>query len=398
MMSSISRMILFLCGCLFAISCGSSTSSDHEGQAVLRIGANIEATGSYSYAGEASINAMNLFIKELNSSGRLQMEETAYQIEVILKDNESTIAGTEAAADELINDNDVLLIIGPNVSGLAIPAGEISDELKTLMISPWSSSPLTTQNRSWVYRSSFVDTDQSPILVNFATDHLHAKNACILYDGEPNSFPSGFAATFKADWEKKHGMGSVTAYESYETDSQDVSTQLSAISNSDCDFLLIPEYALEIPGIVSQIHDAGITVPVVGPDSWVDGNLVEECGADCNGYYFSKHFVASSEIGDAEAFVDRYTAEYGTPPGDVSALTWDAMLLAEQAIKNCGKFTGDLPADRACIRQGMRNISNLQGVTGNYTFNNSNNPEKCIPVVQIRDGELIFVETFCKDR
>src|SRR5690625_5956477 len=88
------------------------------------------------------------------------MEETAYQIEVILKDNESTIAGTEAAGNELISDNDVLLIIGPNVSGLAIPAGEISDELKTLLISPCSSSPLTTQNRSWVYRSSFVDTDQ----------------------------------------------------------------------------------------------------------------------------------------------------------------------------------------------------------------------------------------------
>src|SRR5690625_763602 len=104
MMSSISRMILFLCGCLFAISCGSSTSSDQEDQAVLRIGANIEATGSYSYAGVASINAMNLFIKELNSSGRLHMEETAYQIEVILKDNESTIAGTEAAGNELISE------------------------------------------------------------------------------------------------------------------------------------------------------------------------------------------------------------------------------------------------------------------------------------------------------
>src|SRR5690625_318838 len=136
MMSIISRMILFLCACLFAISFVSFTCSVQEHQSALRIGSNIEATGSYSYAGEASINARNLFIKELNSSGRLQMEETAYQIEVILKDNESTIAGTEAAGNELISDNDVLLIIGPNVSGLAIPAGEISDELKTLLISP----------------------------------------------------------------------------------------------------------------------------------------------------------------------------------------------------------------------------------------------------------------------
>jgi branched-chain amino acid transport system substrate-binding protein len=395
-MNKIITTVLLAFSCIFFTTCNSSTSSNNDKQEALHFGANIEVTGDYSYAGEASRNAFNLFVKKVNKAGGIMIGDKGYPIHFDLKDNGGTTEGSKKVAKELINEDDALLVIGPNVSKLAIAASGVANNLNTLMISPWSSNPSTTKNHPWVYRASYVDTDQSPLLAKFAASHLNATKACILYDNEPNAFPSGFAATFKADWEEKHDDGSVVAYESFKPGDEDLSSQLTTIANAGCDFLLIPEYAYVIPSIMHQAHEAGITVPIIGPDSWVGDNLVEECGADCEGDYFTKHFVASSATsGNAKAFVDGYKTEYGTAPGDVAGLTWDAMLLAKQALKNCGKITGDLAVDRKCVRDGMRDISNFKGVTGTYTFTNSNNPEKCIPIVQIKDGGLTFVKKVC---
>lgn len=394
-MFKIAKTALFVLSVLIIHACGSSTSTDDKRPDALRIGANIEITGDYSYAGEHSENALELFLENIDQNGGLQIGGEFYSVQFTLNDNRSQTGDAETVAIDLIENEEVHILIGPNVSGLAIPAAVAANQRETVMISPWSSSPVTTQNRPWVYRASFVDTDQSPILANFAGTHLHATKACVLFDNTPNAFSSGFAASFKTDWESLHGNGSVAAYESYEAGAGDVSLQLTIISNADCDFLLIPSYAHVIPEIVHQVHQAGITVPVLGPDSWVDGDLIDTCGSDCEGYYFLKHFAPSDENSSAMTFVNHYESEFGEQPGDVAALTWDAMLIAELALKNCGEITGDLEADRLCILEGMQNIRNLEGVTGTYTFTESNNPEKCIPVVQIQDGELVYIDTIC---
>ncbi len=232
------------------------------------------------------------------------------------------------------------------------------------------------------------------VVANFATNQFNATKACVLFD-VASDYPKGLADNFKTAWEGLHGAGSVVAFESFTTGDQDFSAQLTKIKAADCEILFTPQYYQEVPLIVSQAKDLGITIPIVGSDSWGDPQLVELCGADCEGYFFSTHYVASGATGATKDFIDKYNAKYGYIPGDVAALTWDSMLLTVQALKNCGKLTGNLQQDRDCIRQGMANIKDFEGITGKMTFDEQGDPIKCAVIVQIQNGEFIAYDQAC---
>ncbi len=96
-------------------------------------------------------------------------------MEFVYQDNEAKAESATATALKLITQDKVLAIIGPQSSKQAIPAGEVCDANKTVMISPWSTNPKTTLNRPWVFRACFLDPFQGPVLANFATKELKAK-------------------------------------------------------------------------------------------------------------------------------------------------------------------------------------------------------------------------------
>ncbi len=360
----------------------------------IKVGLNIELTGDKPKVGEQSKYAAEMFVEEFNAAGGLDLGGKKYTIQLVIEDNNATGDGAVAAANKLITQDNVLMLIGPNPSNAAVPAGEVANNLKTPMISPWSTNPNTTLNRPYVFRAPFLDPFQGPVVANFATNQFNATKACVLFD-VASDYPKGLADNFKTAWEGLHGAGSVVAFESFTTGDQDFSAQLTKIKAADCEILFTPQYYQEVPLIVSQAKDLGITIPIVGSDSWGDPQLVELCGADCEGYFFSTHYVASGATGATKDFIDKYNAKYGYIPGDVAALTWDSMLLTVQALKNCGKLTGNLQQDRDCIRQGMANIKDFEGITGKMTFDEQGDPIKCAVIVQIQNGEFIAYDQAC---
>jgi branched-chain amino acid transport system substrate-binding protein len=66
-----------------------------------------------------------------------------------------------------------------------------------------------------------------------------------------------------------------------------------------------------------------------------------------------------------------------------------------QALKNCGEITGDLTQDRTCINEGMAEIANFEGITGNMTFDEQGDPIKCAVIVKIENQEFIAYKSAC---
>jgi branched-chain amino acid transport system substrate-binding protein len=80
----------------------------------------------------------------------------------------------------------------------------------------------------------------------------------------------------------------------------------------------------------------------------------------------------------------------------VGALTWDTLLIAQKAIEDCGEITGDIEADRACVRDALAQIKNFQGITGEMTFTEEGDPIKCAVIVRISEaGEFEFYQQVC---
>ncbi len=361
--------------------------------ATIKIGINAPITGDIPKVGEGTKFAAELWLEEIG--GTINVGGKDYKVELVIEDNESKGESAAAVNTKLITQDEVLVIVGPQASKQAVPAGAVANDLETPMISPWSTNPATTKDRPWVFRTPFLDPFQGPVIANFVTDEFGFTKAGVLYD-IASDYPKGLAEYFKQAWEELHGEGSVVAFESFTTGDTDFSAQLTKIMDAGAEFIFAPQYYNEVALIVKQAHELGFTGPIVGSDSWGSAETVNLCGEDCYGLFFSTHYAAEGATGATKEFIDKYNAKYGYVPDDVAALTWDSLNIVKTAIENCGKLTGDIKADRKCVRDAMANIKEFHGITGDMTFTEEGDPIKCAVIVRIsEEGKFTFYKQVC---
>ena len=361
----------------------------------IKVGINAPMTGDIPKVGEGSKFAAQMWLEDIKAAGGLEVGGKKYPVELVIEDNESKAESAVKVNTKMITEDEVLVIVGPQSSKQAIPAGEVANNYKTPMISPWSTNPDTTNDRPFVFRGCFLDPFQGPVLANFIKEEFGFTKAAVLYD-VASDYPKGLAEFFKEAWEKINGAGSVVAFESFTTKDADFSSQLSKIIKSGAEVLFTPQYYNEVALIVQQAHELGWKKPIVGSDSWGSAETVELCGKDCYGLFFSTHYAAAGAKGATKAFIDRYNKKYGYVPDDVGALTWDALGIVQAAIQSMGKITGNIEKDRQSVRDAMAKIKEFNGITGKMTFTENGDPIKCAVIVRISDkGEYEFFKSVC---
>jgi branched-chain amino acid transport system substrate-binding protein len=316
-------------------------------------------------------------------------------VEFIYGDNQSDPTTATSLALKQISQENVIGVVGGLSSRQAIPIGQISQAFATPMISPWSTSPITTKDRPYVFRSCFVFTIQGPAVTKFAASEFKATKAAVLYD-IVSAYPRGMAKNFKEAFEAENGAGSVVAYEEFRTGDEDFSKQLTRIRDSGAEFIFTPQHYNEVPLIVRQAKSMGLTMPIVGSNSWAGGDLIGECGSDCNGLFFTGNYAPGNAKGLNKVFVDTYKAAYGQMPDEPSALTWDALRVFIEAIKQTGGLSGNLVKDRELVKDSLTKIQNFDGATGKLSFNETGDPSKCVVVVKIdSNGIFTFHDSIC---
>jgi len=375
---------------LFFAFCPGVFASD----GTINIGFNIPQTGSFQLVGLHSKNAAQLIEKELTAAGGLQVGGKTYDVKFLYGDNTSNPTAASTLAIEQISKEKVLGIIGPLSSSQAIPVAQMANSFSTPMISPWSTSPLTTKDRPYVFRSCFVFTIQGPVLTKFAAKEFNATKGAVLYDIVA-AYPRGMAKAFKESFEQANGAGSVVRFEEFRTGDTDFTKQLMSIKESGAQFIFSPQHFNEVPLIVKQMKKLGINIPLIGSNSWAGGDLLGQCGNDCEGLYFSGNYAPGGATGINKQFVEAYKSAYGENPDEPAALTWDAVRVFLQAVKDTGKLSGNMLTDRKAVRDAIVNVKNFDGATGEMTFNESGDPNKCTVIVKIENGVFNFHESVC---
>jgi len=374
--------LIFLLFLLISAGFGCQKTSD----STVKVGLIAELTGDIPAVGASCKNSAELAAKEINDSGGITIAGKNYTVELFIQDSAAKPDQSAAAAQKLITQNNVIAIIGPNASSNAIPASEIAETSKTVLITPWSTNPKTTQDsrtgepKNYVFRACFTDVFEGHILGKFAAGNLGVKRAAILFDVASEVLKSQ-AEPFKNSFEKSGGT--VAAYETYTTGDKDFSAQLTKIKNAAPQIVFLPSYYTDVPLQVQQAHRLGINVPFLGSDAWSTEELIKMCGSDCEGFYFCNHYSPDTKNPATRRFIETYTAKYGKTPDDVAALTYDAFGLLRQAIVNSGTL------DRQAVRDSLAKIKEYKGVTGEMRFlPGSRDPIKGGVIMQIKNGKF----------
>src|SRR3989337_578978 len=162
----------------------------------IKIGINAELTGDIPKVGEGTKFAAQMWLEDVKAAGGLTVGGKKYPVELVIEDNESKAESAVTAATKMITSDGVLVMVGPQASKQAVPAGGIANNDKPPMISPWSTNPDTTKNRPYVFRAPFLDPFQGPVLANFITSEFKFKKAQVLYavaSDSPKRLPESFS-------------------------------------------------------------------------------------------------------------------------------------------------------------------------------------------------------------
>jgi branched-chain amino acid transport system substrate-binding protein len=368
-------------------SCGGAAKAN-----TIKIGGIAEITGDIPAVGQSYKNAMDMRLKEVTDAGGLDVGGKKYQVVVSLEDNGGKADQSASVAQKLITQDNVVGIIGPNASRYAIPASEVAEANKTVLITPWSTNPKTTidaktnQPKQYVFRACFIDPFQGHVIAKFALDKLGYKKAAVLYD-VASDYNKGIAEYFKQTYEANGGQ--VVAFETYTTGDKDFSAQLTKIKSTDAQVIFLPNYYTEVPLQIQQAHNLGIKLPFLGSDGWTGGELLKLCAGECDGSYLSASFAADNATPLAKKFVADYQAKYNTAPDDVASLTYDAYGMLFAAIQKAGKID-----DRQAVRDALASMTEYNGVTGTLKFDGkTGDPIKSAVILQVKDGKFTYFDT-----
>ena len=346
----------------------------------IKVGANLEMTGGSASYGISSKNAIELAFKEINEKGGINGK----QLELVVADNKSEAAEATNAMQKLVSQDNVVAVIGPNLSSSVIAASAINNSAKVLDIAPMATNPYVTvdqasgKTKDFNYRTCFIDPFQGTVMAKFATAELGVGNAAILIDNS-SDYAKGLAQFFKENFVKEGGA--VTAEESYLQKDTDFKATLTKIKATNPDFLYVPGYYQEVGLIVKQARELGMNMPIAGGDGWDSAKMPEIAGAAAlNNTYFSSLYSPEDSSDINKNFVADYEKAYGQKPDVFAALSYDSALLVAEAIKNAGS------TEPAKISEAMAKINGFSGVSGSVTFDDKHNPVKSAVILEYKDG------------
>lgn len=346
----------------------------------IKVGANLEMTGGSASYGISSKNAIELAFKEINEKGGINGK----QLELVVADNKSEAAEATNAMQKLVSQDNVVAVIGPNLSSSVIAASAINNSAKVLDIAPMATNPYVTvdqasgKTKDFNYRTCFIDPFQGTVMAKFARAELGVGNAAVLIDNS-SDYAKGLAQFFKENFVKEGGA--VTAEESYLQKDTDFKATLTKIKATNPDFLYVPGYYQEVGLIVKQARELGMNMPIAGGDGWDSAKMPEIAGAAAlNNTYFSSLYSPEDSSDINKNFVAAYEKAYGQKPDVFAALSYDSALLVAEAIKNAGS------TEPAKISEAMAKINGFSGVSGSVTFDDKHNPVKSAVILEYKDG------------
>jgi branched-chain amino acid transport system substrate-binding protein len=331
----------------------------------VRIGALAALSGNAAYLGEDSQRAIQLAILDRDNT------LLDHRIELVVTDSGCDAEVAKIATELVVEDEDVIGIIGPTCSVAAETAVPIVESLRLTLISPAATASQLTNTDSeaggtWqpcFYRTAPSDAAQAQLAAEFAISQLNARTAAIIYDetAVSNDLHVAFADAFQALG------GQITFQSSISPSDRNVVEILRGAGGAKPDVLYLPVFepeanliASRIPEIV-ELQDTNL----IGGTGLFNARFPVGVGASViNGMYILGSVV---DVVDYDAFLERWNGRYDQPPiSPYAAHAYDATNLLLDTIATVAQVDnrGNMLIGLQAMRDTLTATEGYDGVTG----------------------------------
>lgn len=347
-------------------------------QNVVKVGVFLPLTGDNAAGGELELRGIKL-------ANQLHPEVLGKKVELVVADNKSDKAEAASVAARLIEKDKVSVLVGSYGSSLSMAAGNIVKENKVPAVGTSCTNPQVTANNDYYFRACFIDPFQGKVMAEYAHQNVFKKVAIV--QEVSNDYSVGLAKFFREEFVKLTGdENSIVDVANYQTGDKDFTAILTNIKALNPDAVFAPGNFTESALLVKQARQLGIDAQFMGGDTWETQEFIDVGGKDVEGVALSTAFdreKASTE--EAKKFLDAYTKEYNGEPSALTAMAYDAYLIAVSGIEKAGTAT-----DTVKIRDAIAATKDLECVTGMTTLDENGDPIKGVVIKTVKDGKFTF--------
>jgi len=351
---------------------------------VLKVAVLAPLSGPVPTFGVSTRDGALLAIDEWNAKGGV----LGLKITPIVEDSQCTPDPAVNAANKVVNQDKVHYIIGEVCSKASIPISEIANAAKVIQISPTSTNPTVTLDKTgatkaYIFRACFIDPFQGKVAATFAVNNLKAKKAFVMAD-QSNDYVKGLAEAFEASFTQLGGQ--IVGKENYTGTDTDFSAILAKVKAAKPDLVYLPDYYNVVNLASKQAKEKGITAPFMGGDGW-DSSDLDVKAAD--GGYYTNHYDPADPRPEVQNFLKAYGDKYkdasGKPivPDALATLAYDAANLLLQGIQNAGADNTDK------VKAALEGIT-FNAVSGKITFDAQHDPIKGAVIIHVKGGKKVF--------
>lgn len=342
----------------------------------ITIGTTGPLTGGAASYGISVKQGAEIAIEEINKAGGVKLGDKSYNFALQFEDDEASEEKAVTAYNTLL-DKKVDVIMGAVTSGSSLAIADLTKKDNLLQLTPSGSAAGITANDN-VFRLCFTDPLQGKMIADYVVNQGY-ESVAVLYNNA-DEYSTGVYEAFKDELTESGNADLLVAEESFVTGDVEFSSQLTKIKATDAKLIFVPAYYEAAAYIAKQVKDLGVEADIVGSDGW-DGVLGQVTDTSVlDGVVFLTPFYPSDPNENVQSFVKAYKEKYNNAvPDQFAADSYDSVYVLKAAFEKAQS------KDTEALIKAMTEI-NVDGLTGNISFDVSGDPIKQPKFVTIMNG------------
>src|SRR6201747_2111629 len=357
----------------------------------IKIGVDGPFTGGSSSMGVSMRDGVRLATAEINKAGGV----LGRQIVLVERDDEAKNERGVQIAQELINKEKVVAVVGYINTGVALASQRFFQEAKIPVLNNVATGSVLThqfddQPENYIFRNAANDSIQAPMIADEAVKRGYKKVA-ILADS------TNYGQLGRADLVKALALKGIkpVAEEKFNIKDVDMTAQLLKAKEAGAEAVLTYGIGPELAQLANGMTKIGWKVPIIGSWTLSMANYIDNAGPGGEGARMPQTFIQEPTNPKRQSFIVSYLKTFNPKNSRMdspvsAAQGYESIYLLAAAIKQAGSTDG--PKVKAALESLNTKVEGVVMVYDKpFTRDDHEAISSNIPVVgEVKGGRVVF--------
>src|SRR5437868_7134741 len=377
-------LVLLLSACGGSAPGGASSSNSYQGKTI-QLGAILSLTGAGGVYGPSSQKGMQLAVDKINNSGGVNGAKLALDV----KDDASDKAQSAQVAQTLIQQGQLLALLGTTLSNSAVAVHPLAESFKIpilavsttgIHIVPDCNYPKTDPCK-YVFRDSLGEETAIPTNIKIYAAKAHPKTGVLMVANDDKFSKDG--GTIVTSTVGQYGITLLDTIQFSKT-TADFATPVTQALSKKPEVIFITSLGGIPAKIMIEARKQGFTGQFLGGNGFNTAVVSKQAGADGKGAQSGSAWYINNTSASNAGFVQAYRAKNSGDPDQFAAQGYAAILILADAAKRANLTFSDIPGDRTKLRDAMESV-NIDTPLGRFQFTSNHDVKQTIWIIQM-DG------------